>query len=114
MRYLFLFLLILSVSQTANAASAAHFSSPQEKNAPQIGGVVGNNIVFMYWNHNASTITDTQVLDSMASQAKKQVCASKDTKMLIEELHKQVIFLYPNDKDGSFTIITIKDCKNIQ
>ena len=111
MRWLLFLILTFSVAQAANGASAAHFSSPQQKKAPQIGGIVGDNIVFMYWNHNASTITDTQILDSMAQQAKKQVCASQDTKMLIEELHKQMILLYPNDKDGSFTVITIKECK---
>ena len=112
MRFLFFLLSVFGIAQAADGAAAAHFSSPQQKQASQIGGIVGDNIVFIYWNHDASTITDTQILDSMASQAKKQVCASKDTKMLIEELHKQVIFLYPNDKDGSFTAITIKSCSS--
>ena len=46
----------------------------------------------------------------MAALAKKQICEGKDTRMLVEDMKMQVMFVYPNQKDGSVTVLTIESC----
>ena len=91
-------------------ASAAHFSSPQGKKAQQVGGIVGNTAFFMYPNNDAANVKDPTTLNAMAALAKKQICQGKDTRMLVEEMGLQVMFVYPNKKDGSVTVLTIESC----
>ena len=93
-----------------SGASASHFSSPQGKKAQQIGGIVGNTAFFMYPNNEAANVKDATTLNAMAALAKKQICQGKDTRMLVEEMGMQVMFIYPNKKDGSVTVLTIESC----
>lgn len=91
-------------------ASAAHFSSPKGK---QVGGIVGKTAFFMYNDNEASKVADPTTLNAMAAVAKKQICQGKDTRMLVEDMNMQVMFVYPNRKDGSVTVLTVENCKGI-
>ncbi len=94
----------------AQGTSAAHFSSAEGKNAKQVGGLVGKTAFYVYYNNEAGEIDDARVLDSMAKQAQQQICSDEEKRMLISQLGLQVILLYPNDKDRSVTVISIKEC----
>ena len=103
-------LLCVQTLYAVSGASAAHFSSPQGKKAQQVGGIVGNTAFFVYPNNDAANVKDPTTLNAMAALAKKQICQGKDTRMLIEEMGLQVMFVYPNQKDGSVTVLTIESC----
>ena len=98
----------------ASGASAAHFSSPKGKQAQQVGGIVGNTAFFMYPDNEASKVKDPTTLNAMAALARKQICQGKDTRMLVEDMKMQVMFVYPNKKDGSVTVLTVDNCKGIK
>ncbi len=107
---IFLLFLAFGIAMADDGASAAHFSSIRQAGSIQAGGVVGDNVVYLYWDNDAAKIDDTKTLDSMAQQAKRQVCASADSRMILEKLKKQILFIYPDKTNNSFTIITITKC----
>ncbi len=95
-------------------AFGAHFSSPKGKQATQVGGIVGHTVFFMYPKNDAAKIKDPTTLNMMATIAKKQICEGKDTRMLVEDMKMQVVFAYPNQKDGSVTVVTIDSCEGVK
>jgi len=93
-----------------DGAAAAHFSSPKGKDASQVGGIVGNTAFFLYNKNDAANVKEPKTLNTMAMIARKQICEGKDTRMLVNEMKMTVMFVYPNEKDGSVTVITVSKC----
>ena len=107
-------LMIAASLHAAQGAFAAHFSSPRGKHAQQVGGIIGRTAFFMYPDNDAAKIKDPTTLNAMAAIAKKQICQGKDTRMLVEDMNMQVLFVYPNKKDGSVTVLTIENCEGVK
>jgi len=75
-----------------------------------IGGVVDNEVIYIY--HNKESMKEKENLDLLVHIAQKKICESKDTRAIVEEAGMSVKFIYLFK--GGAAIVKIDDCKGVE
>jgi len=105
--------IILSISAMAIASTmafagsaGAHFKTEDGT----LGGIVGNNLIFIYKDNKAATIKDKTKVGIMSNMLKKQLCEKDNTRKLIQDAGLQVLFIYPDKNVSEATVISVNSC----
>lgn len=83
-----------------------------KNNGSQVGGVIDNEVIYIYKNKDAGNESDTSNLKILANIAKNQICSGKDTRLIIEDAGMSVKFIYMSSQ-GNATIVKIDNCKGV-
>ena len=93
----------------AYANEAKHFVLA--KTSQYIGGIIGDTVVYIYPNSDASNgLTTNSKLKILTSYAAKTICGNKDSRKLVTDLDMNVFYIYPSKDFKSVLMITIDNC----
>ena len=107
--------IILSLCALAMTSSLFAANSAERfyiKNNTQLGGIIGDTIVFIYKGNKASKVTDKTKLKFMSRKVEEQLCSEKSTRDLIVNNKFKVLFIYPTNSLESVNILSIESCSH--
>jgi DNA invertase Pin-like site-specific DNA recombinase len=81
------------------------------KNVNQAGGLIDNEVIYIYWDKKVGKEKDPTALNLLKYIAQKKICEKKDTREIVEDLGMSVKFIYLYKGDA--TIVKIDNCKGV-
>jgi hypothetical protein len=81
------------------------------KSGTETGGVIDNEVIFIYSDKAVGSDKDTVHLKLLKKTAQKKICEKKDTRAIVEDLGMSVKFIYLHK--GNATIVKIDSCKGV-
>jgi hypothetical protein len=81
------------------------------KSGTQTGGILDNEIIFIYSDKKVGKEKGTAALSLLKNIAQQKICGKKDTRSIVEDLGMSVKYIYL-DK-GNATIVKIDNCKGV-
>jgi len=109
MKKIILSLIALAMTTSLFAANAAERFNIQNT---QLGGIIGDTIVFIYKDNEASVVTDKTKLKLMSRKLEQQLCSDQSTRDLIVNNKFKVLFIYPTNSLESVNILSVDSCSH--
>jgi len=102
---------VMAIGMITSVVNAESFGSRDSVDSDNVvGTMMGDNIIYVYRNHENSKLTDKFEIQMLRKQIENGICSNPATKATIKK-GINYIFLYPNKDLTEMVSISVTDCK---